>query len=56
MTGLRTTLLARWWAWLAALVRGWPETMTDHADILDGWDEVVATCVLERRPLPARGP
>lgn len=23
---------------------------------LDGWDEIVASCVLDRRPLPARGP
>lgn len=37
----------RLWAYRQGLVES-------HA--LDGWDEVVALCVLDRRPLPSRGP
>jgi hypothetical protein len=35
------------WAWLSGLIED-PE--------LDPWDELVAVCLLDRRPVPARGP
>ncbi len=37
----------RVWAWLTSLI---PDPG------LDGWDELIAVCLLDRKPVPARGP
>ena len=50
--------MTRLWSWLAALVRGWPETMTDHADIVPdnqaagGLMRNCKTCVHWRADMP----